>query len=301
MSGVKRTNKQLRKIQICRRRKACYNKVVIPSSKRQRGFTLIELLVVIAIIAILAAMLLPALAKAKAKAYRVQCISNLKQISLGSHLYTDDNDGRFAANGYSVLPANGTLKLWAMGEEHLNPSAFHNTAFLLDPKIAQFTDYIRAAGVYRCPADKTTITVGGITASRIRTYSLNCYFNWQTPTADWPIHPGYYLFTKVSDLASVDPSSTYTFVDTAPVNVCFAGFKIYQGISILYHRPSVEHEESGTLAFADGHVEAHRWRDPETIRLARNGGIGDGFHFAFVAANNVDLKWLQDNAAKLKS
>ena len=274
-----------------------------PRSRLRAGvaFTLLELLVVIAIIAILAALLLPSLSKAKAKAYRIQCVSNQKQLSLTWQLYADDNGGRFAANGFAMNPAPGKTKLWVMGDEHINPLAFHNTNYLLDPQYALFADYLRIAAIYKCPADRTTITAGGQTLPRVRNYALNCYFNWESPAIGNPLDPAFNTFMKTADLGATDPSATYTFVDTAPPNICFSAFQIFLGGSgFFFHRPSVEHDRSGTLAFADGHAEAHQWRDPETIKAARDGGFGDGAHFTFVSPANPDLKWLQERTTTRK-
>jgi len=264
------------------------------------AFTLIELLVVIAIIAILAALLLPALSTAKGKAHRVQCISNLKQVSLAGQLYTDDNDGRFAANGFSVAPVPNVNPMWVMGTEHIFPADFGKTNFLLDPQYALFASYIRTPTIYRCPADRTTVSIGGQVIPRVRTYSLNCYFAWQVGLGN-PINPAYYEFNQISDLAAVNTAETYTFVDTAPLNVCFSAFTIYLGSpTYFWHRPSVEHNLSGALAYAEGHADARRWRDPDTIKAARDGGIGDGAHFTIGTTSNPDFKWLQDHATSRK-
>src|SRR5437763_9919186 len=148
-------------------------------SRRQTGFTLIELLVVIAVIAILAALLLPALAKAKGKAYRIQCTSNLHQLAITYQLYIDDNGGRLPDNGYQ-LP-NQIQRLWVGGSEHIFPDSFTDNKYLLDPKYSYFADYLHEPRVYCDPADRTSITVGAYTGQRIRTYSLNCYLNYTTP------------------------------------------------------------------------------------------------------------------------
>ena len=265
-------------------------------TQRLVGFTLIELLVVIAIIAILAALLLPALNRAKSKAWRIQCVNNQRQLSIAWHAYTDDNQGRFPSNGYGT-----TGKLWVVGREHIEPEAYTNVSYLLDPQYALFADYVRTRGVYKCPADRTTINLGGVDQPRLRNYALNAYFAWDSPTTDEYSSPGYWTFFKNSECAPFDPSRLYTFVDTSPENICFAGFVLYIGNSgWFWHRPSIEHDNSGTIAFADGHVDTHRWRDPDTLKYARDGGNGDGFHFCFVNANNPDLRWLQDHASAPK-
>ncbi len=262
------------------------------------AFTLVELLVTIAIIAILAALLLPALGRAKAKASQVTCLNNLRQLATAGMLYADEQNDALPPNGYGSANTLAGNRLWIVGDEHLDPRAFTNTDYILNPNLAAFAPYLPSVGVYKCPADRGSVIIDGQPHRRLRNYSLNSYVGW----VDWlPSfnNAKYWTFQKAADLAISNTSETLLFLDVSPGNICYSAFVIRIGSGgHFYHLPGTQHARSGTVSFADGHAATHRWVEPATAKEAEVPWIPN--HWTLWLKGNRDLAWLMEHASVLK-
>jgi prepilin-type N-terminal cleavage/methylation domain-containing protein/prepilin-type processing-associated H-X9-DG protein len=273
---------------------------------RSRGgaFTLIELLVVVAIIAILAALLLPALARAKDQARRIQCISNERQLIDAWALYQNDHQDQLVPNGgrqsSTFSPGNTEPYLWVYGGNHGDSQSLTNTDYLASPKYALFAAYIRTPLIYKCAADRTRWPIrSGQLVYEQRSYSLNSYIGTPANQVEAPLtlSSPFRVYLTTSVLNADGPVNRFVFIDVNPASICTPGFGINMTSDNFIHYPSSLHRGSGIISFADGHVMVHKWVDARTKKTIASGSTSYLRHNDS-SPGNADLRWLRDHATK---
>jgi len=237
------------------------------------AFTLIELLVVIAIIAILAALLLPALSKAKVLGQGVACTGNIKQLQICWQLYSEDNADNLTGNTAMNPGDIANRGAWTADPiSWLQGNAWSDST----PTNLQrgvLYRYSQSLGIYRCPADRSTVLDQGL-IPRNRSVSMSMYMNFRAERND----PGYELcWHRMGQIQHPGPSRAAVFIEeneksiqqsafgiNAPDDLTLFNSPLWTWISF----PATRHNNAGALSFADGHVETWHWREGNTAQIA---------------------------------
>lgn len=235
---------------------------------------------VIAIIAILASMLLPAMAKAKSKAQGIQCINHLKQLTLCWTLYAGDHNDLLVPNG------TGAQQGWVGGWLPTPQDATNIN--LLKPPVGKLWPYNQSKDIYRCPADKSTVTINNVRHPRTRSISMNGCMNgdsWYTAL----IESTWWTYHRLNEIKR--PTHEFVFIDERTETVDDGYFLVdVNPVETWANWPAIYHNNAGGLSFADGHAEIRKWVDPATTATP------------IVAGQTAprDVRWIQERTTTRK-
>ena len=263
---------------------------------RLRGFTLIELLVVIAIIAILAALLLPALNKGILKAQGLQCLNNHRQLCLAWRMYSDDNQERLLYASDNPYDPSTIASTWVTGYlQFWDPTDPANWDPNHDITKSPMWPYCgQNLGIWKCPADRSFVVVNGEAKPRVRSMSMNFYLGgfggWDG--SEFLDTASYKLYFKQTELADPGPAKVFVFLDMRSDSIDIGNFAVRMtgwpnqpGLYGYYDLPGCYHNLACGFSFADGHSETHRWHDGRTTPpLVENGNLTD----QYASPNNPD-------------
>jgi prepilin-type processing-associated H-X9-DG protein len=260
---------------------------------------------VLAVIAILAAMLLPSLAKAKQKGQGIQCMNNHRQLTLAWRMYAEDSRDNLVYASDCPGCASPPLALastvmdpsaWTLSHMDFDPYNRMNWDIGMDMVKRPLWVYAKNPTIYKCPADNSTINVSGTVRPRIRTMSMNLYVGGFDGTdGGWDWAKPYSIFTKLAQISggasSPGPSKTFVFLDMREDCVNWGNFMTdmhgYSPNDPSQYRfntdlPGIYHNNACGFSFADGHSEIHKWKTsgltaieiiaPARIRLLASSG-----------------------------
>jgi prepilin-type N-terminal cleavage/methylation domain-containing protein/prepilin-type processing-associated H-X9-DG protein len=252
---------------------------------KKGGFTLIELLVVIAIIAILMAILMPALRLARDEGRRILCVSNVRNLTMAYFLYQDENDN-VLVNGN--VPRSSQFKeshevYWVEPPQGVTGSYTGDTNPTLEDELRGIRQgglypYLKTVNVYRCTADNRKREPGKAT---FRSFSIAGGMNGEERNS--------YTQRAIKKYTEIrNPATKYVFVEEADPRQWNMGSWIIYPTGDSWADPlSIWHNKRSTLGWADGHAEIHRWLDERTIEMSERG------QFGAVHPDNPDLKFMQ--------
>jgi len=273
-------------------------------TKRQSAaaFTFIELLVVVSVICLLVCVLGAGTAVNRTSSNGFQCLNNLRQLLAGWKMYADDNARRVVYNldGTGAGKSQGS-ESWVAGWFDFTANNTDNTNINylirhdLTPNGAYLGPYVKSASIFKCPADKSTVSIAGGRIPRVRSVSLNNFIG--ANSRSWTTGSRYPLYRNLDQIRS--PATLFVFLDERADSINDGLFWTdpdtqYQMIDF----PMSQHDSAGAFSFVDGHAEIHRWSDPRTMPPLQQGQL------LFLNVNlpgDVDVTWLQQHASQVPS